>query len=513
MWVTIPRRTADQEHFGNNCISIKNRRTVASRNMHQRYVRMKPLRLALFGTSALLVSAAVSLGEIRTVVDHNDNAHVTAGFKFKDVPPPSRSDGASRAKFTIVDGAKDNHSGGVAKLQDGRLPTEEDQPAGNFFFNAGTDGGRILADLGSAIRIKQVNTYSWHADTRGPQVYKLYASDGSADGFNTQPRKPTDPEKCGWKLVARVDTRPKAGESGGQYGVSISDPNGTMGTYRYILFDCSQTEADDAFGNTFYSEIDILAKDDAALAGTDTVEVPYVPYVARTADGKCRITIDTSAAPDLQEWATNKLAPVLAEWYPKVVALLPSEGYVAPTNFSVMIRPGSGVAATGGTRITANASWLKRELDREAIGALVHEMVHVVQQYGRAPRGATRPPGWLTEGITDYIRWFLYEPQSHGADLTWMRRQRNFSPRYDASYRPTANFLNWISEKYDKNILQHLNAAIREGKYSGEVWRTYTGKTAQELGEEWKKEIEEKLGTVATNVVPSTAESRPAQRQ
>jgi hypothetical protein len=30
-------------------------------------------------------------------------------------------------------------------------------------------------------------------------------------------------------------------------------------------------------------------------------------------------------------------------------------------------------------------------------------------------------PGWLVEGIPDYIRWFQYEPQSHGADASLFR--------------------------------------------------------------------------------------------
>ena len=42
----------------------------------------------------------------------------------------------------------------------------------------------------------------------------------------------------------------------------------------------------------------------------------------------------------------------------------------------------------------------------------MHELVHVVQQYRR------RPPGWLVEGIPDYIRWYLYEPQSRGAEIS-----------------------------------------------------------------------------------------------
>src|SRR5439155_23615830 len=130
-------------------------------------------------------------------------------------------------------------------------------------------------------------------------------------------------------------------------------------------------------------------------------------------------------------------------------------------------------------------------------GALLDEEVHVIQQYGSARRNnphATRLPGWLTEGIPDYIRWFLYEPQSHGADLVWMRARRNFTPRYDGGYRVSANFLDWVTEKYDKQIVQKLNASARQGKYSVEIWKDSTGKALAELGEEWKQGIQEQLG-------------------
>jgi hypothetical protein len=70
-------------------------------------------------------------------------------------------------------------------------------------------------------------------------------------------------------------------------------------------------------------------------------------FEIRSTDGYCEISINTSDAPELTEWAEKKLTPVLAEWYPKLAALLPSDGYNAPTNFSVNIRPGNGVAATG----------------------------------------------------------------------------------------------------------------------------------------------------------------------
>jgi len=123
--------------------------------------------------------------------------------------------------------------------------------------------------------------------------------------------------------------------------------------------------------------------------------------------------------------------------------------------------------------------------------------VHVVQQYGRARRtnpNATRTPGWLVEGIADYIRWFLYEPETRGAEVTG----RNISrARYNSSYRITGNFLNWVTETYDHDIARKLNAAARQGKYNEDLWKTYTGHTVQELGDEWKQSLEKKLAAEA----------------
>jgi hypothetical protein len=148
-----------------------------------------------------------------------------------------------------------------------------------------------------------------------------------------------------------------------------------------------------------------------------------------------------------------------------------------------------GVAYTSGTDVVANSVWLKSEIGREAVGSLVHECVHVVQQYDYG----SSAPGWLVEGMADYVRWFKYEPQSHGADIVWMRHLRNFTPRYNASYRVSANFLNWVSEKYDQNLVTELNAAMRDGTYSRDTWKKLTGKTVQDLGAEWTKDIESQL--------------------
>jgi hypothetical protein len=408
----------------------------------------------------------------------------------------------STAKFTIVKGEPDPNSGGLDTLHDAKLAAEEDAPAQNFFFEAGTKGGQVMIDLGRVLEIEQVNTYSWHPGTRGPQVYKLYANDRLDSESKLEPGSVVS-EKNGWKEIAKVDTRPAQGEGGGQYGVSISDSQGTLGKFRVLLFDIECTETNDAFGNTFYSEVDVVERNGApplSIAGGSAGSGPCQETLS-AGDGAYQITLDTCETPDLTQWATNQLAPMAQEWYPKLVKLLPSDGYEAPKKFSISFSADmKGVAATGGTRIRCAAEWFRHNLKGEAVGAVFHELVHVVQSYGRARRtnpNATRPPGWLVEGIPDYVRWFIYEPQSHGADIVWMRGRRNLKLQYDAGYRVSANFLNWVTEKHAADIVPRLNAALREGKDSSDIWKQQTGHTVEELGEEWKRETEEKLKTAS----------------
>ncbi len=198
-------------------------------------------------TMALLfLGPAASQAAVEITVGRNDATEANPGFRFNNVPAPSRQDAAATAQLTIVDGVRDPNGGDVAKPNDGLLPSEEDEPRENFFFRAGTDGGRLQLDVGRVINVRQINTYSWHSNTRAPQVYTLYASAGSGSDFNPRPRRTIDPEQCGWHRIANVDTRPKTSDLGGQYGVSVHANSGFIGQYRYLLFDMVRTETADA---------------------------------------------------------------------------------------------------------------------------------------------------------------------------------------------------------------------------------------------------------------------------
>jgi hypothetical protein len=209
---------------------------------------------------AVALFAFAAHAEVTVTVDHNTGAAATTAFKFARVASPARGDVAASAKVDVIAGTVDRNSAAIAALTDGRLPGNQDEPEANLFFRGDSWGGRVRIDLGAIIDIAVVNTYSWHPDTRAPQVFRLYASDGTDPHFNLAPGVKVDLTTCGWREIAFVDTRPKEGDGGGQYGVSISDTSGSIGRYRYLIFDVFETESDDPWGQTFCSEIDVVKK-------------------------------------------------------------------------------------------------------------------------------------------------------------------------------------------------------------------------------------------------------------
>jgi RNA polymerase sigma factor (sigma-70 family) len=178
---------------------------------------------------------------------------------FTTVSGPSADENVARAgKFTVVDGNLGQYSGTPGVLNDGRLAGHADDPGASLFFDFGSLEGRFRLDLADVTPIAQIHTYSWHKSHRGPQVYKVYGSDGAAKEFNPAPKIGADPARCGWKLIATVDTRPAQGDDGGQYAASVSNPAGPLGTYKHLLFVVFVTETEDDWGHTFFNEVDVI---------------------------------------------------------------------------------------------------------------------------------------------------------------------------------------------------------------------------------------------------------------
>jgi len=433
--------------------------------------------LAICLAASTCATVAHAAPRVTTAAHRGNDA--TPQFALGEVPPPSKTDAGNAATFRVLAGDADGNGAGVECLNDGRLPTQADEPGANFFFAAGSSGGRLLVDLGEPTAIKQVDTYSWHPGSRGPQVYQLFAAPLDGD-VNVERSRRRDPVSRGWKLLAEVDTRDADAGDGGQYGVNIADDaGGDLVETRYLLFVIDRTEDADAFGNTFFSEIDLV--DGREHPPAVKPEAPK-PEVLELADGYA-IEFNVSEVPELKPWVDETLKPVCAEWYPKIVAMLPSDDYEAPRRFRISFRRDmQGVAHCAGTNIECAGRWFSANLDGEAAGAVVHEMVHVVQQYGRARRG-NRNPGWLVEGLADYIRWFLYEPEDQRPRVNPDRAN------YTDSYRTTGAFLDYVVREHDKTAIEKLNAAMRRGEYRDELWSEMTGKNVDDLWADFVGEL------------------------
>ncbi|QDU54309.1 basic secretory protein-like protein [Aeoliella mucimassa] len=420
--------------------------------------------------SLVVISTSTLQAEVTTTVDALPLEKATAEFKFEQVPAPSATDAANIATIKATPRRRFFRSTPEFALHDGKLATTQDDPSNSFFFSTG--GGFVLFDLGKNVDIKQINSYSWHPNLRAAQVYTVWGAAEGTENLNLDAENMEDPTESGWTMVAKVDTRPAMQGEGGQVGVSIADSEGaSVGSYRYVLLDIEPTNNRQRYADTFYTEIDIVDGNEHPQPK------PNAHIDSITINDEFEITFDTTGAPELRGWVDKVLKPVCQEWYPKIVEMLPSEGYEAPKKFTIFFRNNmDGVAYTMGTEVHCAGVWFSRNLDGEAAGAVVHEMVHVVQQYR-----SRRNPGWLVEGLCDYIRWFMYEDSA-------IQPRVNFSrANYDDSYRTTGAFLNYVVSKHGEEIIPKLNAAMRQDKFSNDLWEEYTGKSAPELWEDFSK--------------------------
>ncbi len=131
----------------------------------------------------------------------------------------------------------------------------------------------------------------------------------------------------------------------------------------------------------------------------------------------------------------------------------------------------NGVAATSNGVVVYSPEWLKN--NPEDIDVVTHEAMHIVQNYG-----GNRVPGWVTEGIADYVR---YKFGINNPAAKWALPNWDAKHNYTNSYRITARFFNWIETKVKPGSMVALNQAARENKFSRDIWEQTTGKNLDEL--------------------------------
>jgi len=135
-----------------------------------------------------------------------------------------------------------------------------------------------------------------------------------------------------------------------------------------------------------------------------------------------------------------------------------------------------GVAATSDGIIRVDPSYMKNQPGD--IDVVTHEAMHVAQDY----KG--EGPGWITEGIADYVR-YKYGVDNAGAK--WRLPVFTTSQAYTDGYRVTARFFVWMEKEVSPGIVDKIDALMRSGKYEPTAWKKLTGRTIDEL---WRKYVD-----------------------
>jgi alpha-mannosidase len=136
-----------------------------------------------------------------------------------------------------------------------------------------------------------------------------------------------------------------------------------------------------------------------------------------------------------------------------------------------------GVAAAFNGRVIFNPGWFAK--NPNDLDVVTHEVMHIVQNYGRS-----RVPGWVTEGIADYVR---YKYGLYNREANWTLPELKPEHHYTGSYRITARFFAWLEERRDPQIVDKLNDAARNDKFYDNIWEELTGRSVDQLWEEYRR--------------------------
>ena len=198
--------------------------------------------------------------KILTRIESGDG---TEQFRFPTISSPSKEDIADQSKggarITVPQGkirTARSSTPNPSVLIDGRGQTKQDSPRESLFFENGRYGS-LLMDLGRAVSIRKINSYSWHQHNRiedhrvrAHQGYVLY---GFAGETPPSAEAVGDPDS-GWVRIARVNSDQffqvhQKLDRPAQQACSIFASKGELGKYRYLLWDVKAP--------TFFGEIDV----------------------------------------------------------------------------------------------------------------------------------------------------------------------------------------------------------------------------------------------------------------
>jgi hypothetical protein len=173
------------------------------------------------------------------------------------------------------------------------------------------------------------------------------------------------------------------------------------------------------------------------------------------ADRALAIEVDADEAPELAA-AGEEISKRAQNWWRIINDELASPGYRPPEK--VVLRftkslPDRLAGRAVGQVIELNAPYVAAHpitAYPQFYNFAGHELVHIVQNY-------PRQIPWITEGIADYVRYYVLFPQD---------RERFFNPQagdFRRGYQPAAALLDYIERTHGLGSVRRLNAAMRAG--------------------------------------------------
>lgn len=187
------------------------------------------------------------------------------------------------------------------------------------------------------------------------------------------------------------------------------------------------------------------------------------------------VNLDYHEVAELVQWGMTAQNLIL-EWVPKISAIFADRNFPQTINLKLQ-NSEEGIAYADSNNIVVSSHWIKKHPND--IGLIVHEAVHVVQFYPEFE------PGWITEGIADYIRWYLYEEKP----LDWFPKGEK-EKGYEAAYQTTGGFFLWIMENKNSDLILKLNETMKTASYQATIFETLTGSSLDELWAEYWEERE-----------------------
>lgn len=189
---------------------------------------------------------------------------------------------------------------------------------------------------------------------------------------------------------------------------------------------------------------------------------------ARAQDCPLSVEVDNHGWTGLEAW-TDDLKPMLPLWWRDINRALGAPACRADKTIRLefyRLKPDYVAAAARGDRVLINAPYVLANRGKpDMFRMIAHELVHIAQAY---PEGAG--PAWMTEGIADYVRYYVLFPDDPG---------RAFDPGQEdwrEGYSPAAGLLAWADAKWP-GTLARVNAAMRGGDKGDVAFAAATGAT------------------------------------